>query len=71
MHWCLHGKAPKYYLVDRCTPVSDVVGRLACVPPVGITTSAHHTRPSSLRCDGTRYQTTSELSRTMTVFAGF
>jgi len=25
---CRHGKAPQYrYLVDRCTPVTDVIGR--------------------------------------------
>jgi len=76
IHRCLQGTAPNY-LIDRCTPVSDVVGRQRL--PVVCSSSYHDTGsphsavgPSLLwvRRSGTCCQTTSELNRTVTVFAG-
>ena len=52
---CRHGKAPQY-LVDCCTPVTDVVGRqrlrsaTVTATDGGVTTSAIHCWTPSIRC---------------------
>jgi len=48
MHRRRHGKAPQY-LVDCCTPVTDVVGRQR-LRSASATTSAIHCWPPSIRC---------------------
>ena len=53
MHRCRHGKAPQY-LVDCCTPVTDVVGRQRLRSAArqlhgGAITSASHCRPPSIQ----------------------
>jgi len=53
MHRCRHGKAPQY-LVDCCTPVTDVVGRQRLRSAArqlhgGAITSTSHCQPPSIR----------------------
>ena len=73
MHRCRHGKAPQY-LVDCCTPVTDVVGRqrlrsatqkLMVVPRHRLTTVGRRAFAVHGSWSGTPCQTTSAHSRTM------
>ena len=73
MHRCRHGKAPQY-LVDCCTPVTDVVGRqrlrsatqqLMVVPRHRLSTVGRRTFAVHGPMVGTPCRTTSAHSRTM------
>jgi len=72
MHRCRHGKAPQY-LVDCCTPVTDVVGRqrlrsatqqLMVVPRHRLTTVGRRAFAVHGPWSGTLCRTTSAHSRT-------
>jgi len=73
MHRCQHGKAPQY-LVDCCTPVTDVVGRqrlrsatqqMMVVPRHGFPLLATEHSPCKSPWSGTPCRTTSAHIRTM------